>query len=164
MGITGTYEGYYAGNGVVYNRGSWGSGYNIGWFTSYVWGTDGSGGVSITQQQTSIVITTKKKLRQTTEAVDIGKNNLIVGNPWNNLTVTMFSERNTNCTLIAEIYNSSGNMIAQSGQAADGTEKTISINLSNINISFYIRLKNEYVGSSSLWYSKDFTILKIQLS
>lgn len=164
LGITGSYEGYYSGNGTIYNRGSWGSGYNIGWFTSYVQSFDNSGGVSITQQQTSIAITTKNKYKQSTEAVDIGKKELIVGNPWNNLTVIMFSNRNVDCTLEAKIYNSSGSIIAQSDQVADGTEKTISINLSNINTSFYIRLENKYVISSSYWYSEDFTILKIQLS
>lgn len=50
LGITGSYEGYYSGNGTIYNRGSWGSGYNIGWFSAYT----SDSGSSFTQSSTSI--------------------------------------------------------------------------------------------------------------
>ena len=35
MGITGSYEGWYAGDGIIYNRGSWGSGYSTSNLSAY---------------------------------------------------------------------------------------------------------------------------------
>lgn len=42
MGITGTFEGYSASNNQLYNRGAFGSGYNINSFKAYMTGDEGS--------------------------------------------------------------------------------------------------------------------------
>ena len=103
MGITGSYEGYYSGNGTIYNRGSWGSGYNIGWFSAYT----SDSGSSFTQSSTSIKFNAASAAASNFGAFLFGNSNkTIILNAFNKLTIKVLvdmADSYNNCSFGVEI-------------------------------------------------------------
>ena len=167
MGITGTFEGYYSGNGIIYNRGSWGSGYNIGWFSAYT----SDSGSSFTQSSTSIKFNAASAPASNYGSFLFGNSNkTIVLNAFNTMTIKVLvdaASSYSNCGFGVEIYGTGKNMITRNSiSTTSGTsvEYTLSINISSVNTNTYFLMEATHTGRNNTLAFHGFTLLSMMLS
>lgn len=167
LGITGSYEGYYSGNGTIYNRGSWGSGYNIGWFSAYT----SDSGSSFIQSSTSIKFNAASASASNFGAFLFGNSNkTIILNAFNKLTIKVLVDMASSyndCGFGVRIYGTGKNMITQNGiSTTSGTsvEYTLTINISSVNTNTYFLMEATHTGRNNSLAFHGFTLLSIVLS
>lgn len=166
LGITGSYEGYYSGNGVIYNRGSWGSGYNIRWFSKYNANTT----TSIIQSSTSIKFNTNSSPVSNYGSFLFGNNTAtIITNPYKTLTVIIMSDIGSTYNhpgFEVEIMNVNRGQITNSSiatQSGTNIEYKLSVDISAINTNVYLILTAYHIdGRQSAYHG--FTLLSLFFS
>ena len=154
MGITGTWDGFVATAGYIYNRGNWKSGYGS---LSAINVSSGHT-INIYNESSAVRIVSTGPAYNTSYAVnhvEIQLNNAINFTPYSNVTFTLSGcaggrwNSHGNFTMVSlrcYITNPSGTSLVSTSYDGDGynpgvTEHTISINVSNINVTGYLRME-----------------------
>lgn len=165
MGITGTWDGFVATAGYIYNRGNWRSGYG----SLSAINVSSKHTINIYNESSAVRIVSTGPVNDEAYSynhVEVQLNNAINFTPYSNVTFTLSgcaggswnSHGNfTKFSLQCYIINPSGTSLVSTSYDGDGynpgvTEHTISINVSNINVTGYLRMEfidfHEYGGVS----------------
>ena len=149
LGITGTYEGYYSGNGYVYNRGSWGSGYSTSWISK---AHTNNSNATFTSNSTSISFSTSSAAVSNWGNFYFGSSSkLIVTNAYSKLSVIIRSFRNTRDSSfgVTVLSSAGGSLASGSVNTSANQEYQISISLSTINTSVYLIFGGMHIGTNN---------------
>lgn len=180
MGIIGSYEGWYAGDGIIYNRGSWGSGYSTSNLSAY--NVPSGFSISISSEPSAVKIHSSGNDKLTYNHVCIKLNKAInfsayktvnfilsgcAGGRWN--SHGQWFEQSLFCS----IMNTSGKSAVATSFKGDGyepdvVEHTITMDISTLNITGYLCMEfidiSEYGGLGLGRYNTTSYIHMIKLS
>lgn len=150
LGITGTYEGYYSGNGSIYNRGSWGSGYSTSWISK---ANTNNSNATFTSNSTSISFSTPSSAVSNWGNFYFGNSSkLIVTNAYSKVSIIIRSfvnnSRNDPAFGVTVLSSAGGSLASGAVSTTVNQEYTLSISLSSINTSVYLRFGATHTGTN----------------
>lgn len=161
LGVTGTYEGFYAGGGLLYNRGTWANGYSASNIkvvpTSDTWVTD----CTITAQSSAIKMTAGSGGGSYQSFVI---NNLINFQPYSKLKLILSSNYSTGFTFEiaikipdygSDMLGSDNRLLYQSiTQKIGSTETSYEVDVTSVSASGYLYFNNIVYKNNSLYIYK----------
>lgn len=154
LGITGTYEGWYAGTGIIYNRGTWGSGWNSSKFNTNILNSY-SGSTSLNEETSALRVYMSESngcfyFSSKIDLTPYKTVNFIISGVEATGDRYLYLRLQNNASYIN--HNNQYNCISYNCYytgSEDYSEKTVSINVSNINVSCYISISLRATGRSS---------------